>query len=286
MELGEQMVYTFVNEDIYAIVQGYLRLGNADFGLIWTVIATIVRDIFIPAGVSMAVTFYSLRLCSMITEQHSDIEAYIRELVHLVIVVTLINKSWDIAVKIITIGDAGIDVFINKITYSDGYAATLRKCYELLLGHRIEEGTSLGTVLRIWLADNGYPVGDSGTSLFITMLIPWIASKCAFIGAILATFSRVFDLLWRIALLPVGMSNTYGGLQSAGFRYVKSLLASALSGMVLLLIFKIAPHLKMIALSVGLNASPALILLIMAGVDIAMTLSAVSAVQKVKELLG
>lgn len=138
---------------------------------------------------------------------------------------------------------------------------------------------------------------DSG-SYIMTLLggcLVWVLSKIAWIGAYLAVMARTIDIVWRIALLPMGVSNFYGGINSPGFRYVKSLFAAILAGAVLVLIMCIGRQLyyELMLTTMSLNPmesadmnAPVYRLLLLCVLEMSIVAAAFSASEKTKEILG
>ena len=77
----------------------------------------------------------------------------------------------------------------------------------------------------------------SPIAMFIVLVIPWVLS---FIGEMLiklVMYSRVMEIYLRTVAAPLALADFYhGGLQSAGFRYLKTLLAFAIQGALILII--------------------------------------------------
>lgn len=76
--------------------------------------------------------------------------------------------------------------------------------------------------------------------MLIVLILPWLIS---FIGELLmklVMYSRVIDIYLRAMAAPIAFADFYhGGLQSAGFRYLKNFLAVGIQGALIMMIVAI-----------------------------------------------
>ena len=106
-------------------------------------------------------------------------------------------------------------------------------------------------------------VGEGGSFLkklfapvivFAVLIFPWLFS---FIGEILmklVMYSRIIDIYLRAMAAPIAFADFYhGGLQSAGFRYLKNFLAVGLQGALIMMIVSIYSILVATVVPTGFN---------------------------------
>lgn len=91
--------------------------------------------------------------------------------------------------------------------------------------------------------------------MFIVLIFPWLLS---FIGELLMKlimYSRIIDIYLRSMAAPIAFADFYhGGLQSAGFRYLKNFLAVGIQGALIMLIVAIYSLLVATVVPTGFNS--------------------------------
>lgn len=77
-----------------------------------------------------------------------------------------------------------------------------------------------------------------------------IVHQIVIIGIDVAAFSRIIDIGWRAACMPIGIANSFeGGVNSSGAKFFKGFVASVISGVVMVIICAIGFSLSAALLS-------------------------------------
>lgn len=89
-----------------------------------------------------------------------------------------------------------------------------------------------------------------GAGSIAIALVIWLVHQIVIIGIDVAAFSRIIDISWRAACMPIGIANSFeGGVNSSGAKFFKGFVASVISGVVMVIICAIGFSLSAALLS-------------------------------------
>lgn len=185
--------------------------GGQDYSMVWNVVSS-AFSYALPFGYALLVTYFLMFMLESAAKEQVTIESIVKVLIELVLVVALIGNLETICNSFLSIGESILYKFDGggaNQTFSNSITIT---------------GTEMA---EQWLATGE----DTAITIMLQALVMWLIHQIAIIAIDFAAFSRILELSWRIAFAPIGVANCFeGGVNSAGIKYLKSILAVALSG--------------------------------------------------------
>ena len=194
-----------------------LFLGNSSGAVykdFWPAINSAL-NVIKPVGYGLITTFFILFLFDMAGKDQLTFDSLVKLGIQLIIVVAIAGNLNTIINAFLSLGDS----LLNKISNVSGLGG----------GNGVSDGVTK-SIVDDWAANT------HGTAIFalIQAILLWVLHEIAVIGCYFAAISRALDIGWRIAFAPIGVANSFeGGSNSAGVKYLKSLAASILSGVLI-----------------------------------------------------
>ena len=183
---------------------------NASFtSSLWGIVTNALA-IVKPFGIALIVTYFLMYMFDAAAKEQITVDSLIKVLIQLVLVVALISNLESIINAVVGIGNSIASAVSGGFGHSDSDPL------DHSTGKEIVDG---------WLEN------DSGASILIQSVLIWLIHQIAIIAIDFAAISRLLELGWRIALAPIGVANCFeGGASSPAIKYLKGILAVALSG--------------------------------------------------------
>lgn len=244
--------------------------SNSDgiYSYYWSAI-NLILDVVEPIGFALITTFFIVYIFDLASKDQMTFDMLVKMAIQLIVVVAVAGNLNTIINSFLSISDSMLNGIIGQVgglTLSTPTGSN---------------GMTFGEeVVSDWV-NNSYE--NLVSALFKATLL-WLVHQISVIATYFAAFSRAFDIGWRISFAPIGIANSFeGGSNSAGIKYLKALLGSILSGVlvyvVILLSFKVSAGLLVAdGFKANTFASAACLL---AGAGAAVGMSA-----KSKELIG
>lgn len=182
------------------------------WGTFWTVINKAVQ-IVKPFGFALVTTYFLVYMFDAASKEQLTFESIVKVLIQLVIVIGVIANMEKIVNAILSFSES---IFVKVSANKSG-----------------DTTTSLDAESVV----DGMMSGGGAFSAMMSGFFVWAVHQLAVMALDFAAITRMIELGWRIALMPVGVANCFeGGVSSPAIKYVKSLFAVALSGAVLYVI--------------------------------------------------
>lgn len=206
-------------------ISTYMYMGSDAFDNLWAVANsafTVVKDF----GFALISTFFILHLLDLASKDNMSVESITKALITLIIAVAIAGNLETVINTFLSIGDSIVENLYKVENIND--PTGLKSGTDSNIGNTIitnlKSGAGVGKAFGAWF------------SALILKLISLITN----IIIDLAVLSRMLDIAWRVAFTPIGIANIFeGGMNSKAMGYLKGLLASALSGAVMLVILAI-----------------------------------------------
>lgn len=177
-----------------------------------------IFDLLKPVGFALITTFFIIHMIDAVSKDTITLDNFVKSLIGLVIVISLAANSGQIMTAIFNIGESSIDSVYSGITQPDGSSD------KSIVDQHIDEAAETLTI-------------NYGAAAIFLALILWLMHQIVIIGIDVAAFSRIIDIGWRAACMPIGLSNSFeGGVNSSGIRYLKGFIAAVFSGALMLII--------------------------------------------------
>ena len=233
-----------------------------------------VFDLLKPIGFALITTFFIIHMIDVISKDALTLDAFIKSLIALIIVISLAANSGEIMSAIFNIGEVSITTIFDGITSGKqgGNGVT---------SENISDAAEMLTA-------------NYGLGALVMAILLWLFHQIVVIGIDVAAFSRIIDIGWRAACMPIGIANSFeGGTNSSGMRYMKSFFAAVFSGALMLIICAVGFSLATSLLSTQLsffdnitNKGFWTLLVEVIAVQLATMGAAISAPAKAKELFS
>ena len=212
--------------DMVSWVTAPLSLNGDNLTQFYTIIDG-VFNVVRPLGYALIITYFIFHIIGISSRGEMSLESLVKAIATMVAAAAIAANSKQIINAILELGE-GVFNAIPDTTLSETTVD-----YQAMAEGMID-GLSLGMILF----------------LFIVLLILFLLEIVIRVGITLAAYSRLIEIGWRAAFMPVGIADLFsGGAQSNGVRYVRSFIASVLSGAVMLIVVEIGSSLSIGVLS-------------------------------------
>lgn len=197
----------------------------------WNLALQIYDKVALPAGIMLMVIYFVMNLQGSIIEGvDQGIRAWFRPLVGLIIGIAVMSYGKELFVYIFELGHAMINALIANI----GSAGSVSLDAKLEVMNNLAGTTLVGLEDGVFVQVGKIGMID-GIGLGIELLLPYIVSLIINIAITFIFYGRLINMYVRFAVAPIGLSDMFvKGQQSAGFRYIKSFLALALQGFLMI----------------------------------------------------
>ena len=196
-----------------------------DTGNYWAVINS-VFSVMRPLGYALITTFFLVSIISLVSRESLTLEGFVKLVIQLIVVITIAGNAELLMNGIFSMGETALNSVSSAVNTSFGVRGDKDSMVYQIVNDLAYDETS-GTYSRVLPA-------------ILISFIVYLAHQIVIIGIDVAAFSRLLDIGWRAALMPVGIANSFeGGINSAGMRYIKAFAASVFSGVLMLIIASI-----------------------------------------------
>ena len=213
---------------VYRVLSEILLGAGSKYTEATSLVKTIYTNVMVPFAMALLVIYF---VCSMIeksTNEQFTYEQMFLLCAKMVVTVFLIDQGYEIMLKLQEVGLAFLSSFKNEATalglsLSGGGEEYIENNSQLTMLYRKYTGESYPDDPDFW---------GVLTHLFpgiITLFIIWMLSFVVKICVYVVTFMRILEIFVRTMFAPVALSDMfYNGLNSTGFRFLKSYLAVSL----------------------------------------------------------
>lgn len=268
--------------DIVGSLATLLSASNKLYSSGFNYAQTMINNVVEPVGTALIITFFLINIMTIVSREALTLETLIKQLVLLVIVFTLTSNSQDIASAVLKLGDRFINGAVTNantfgLSGSNGvytYSKTSSQSKNIKKRDEV-------------IADAAEGLSESyGLAALLIAGILWIFIKLSVVAIFTAVLARGIELIWRTIFMPIGLANSFEGANSPGIRYLKSYIATALSGGMMIIIIIIGWDLSLGILGYATSAN-GIMRIIMAGSGLSATAGAANAAgNKVKEIFS
>ncbi len=188
--------------------------GEPDYASFYSIINGIF-DIMKPLGFALIATYFVVHMIDSLSKDAVTLEGFIKSLISLVLIISVAANSAEIMNAVFTLGETMLDM--AKAAGNVGV-----------------KNPSINDIIKQTANSlvQTYGVG----SLLIAGAI-YLVHQFVVIGIDVAAFSRLIDIGWRAACMPVGLANSFeGGVNSSGVRYFKAFVSAIVAGAVMYIV--------------------------------------------------
>lgn len=216
-------------------IKDILFFSSNDYNFFWKGVNTVLSATK-PVGFALITTFFLIYVFDLASKDQITFDGLVKMATQLIIIVAVAGNIDVIINAFLSIGDS----LLNKISSLAGMGGDGGSSWKGLVydSNGMMNDETVSDIINAWAGIDK----ETGESKFIlcawfSAFFVWLIHQLAVIGTYFAAFSRALDVGWRIGLAPIGVANSFdGGSNSAGIRYLKNLLASILSGVMIYLV--------------------------------------------------
>lgn len=220
------MKYVF-GGNIFDAAESILTLNpsSGNFSYIWSIISYLYDSVCVPIGMGLVLIYFTVNIIEKSTQQQNiDIEHVIKLLMKLFLGLYFVEHGLEILGSIYSLGLSFVSDILGTLKHNITFSQKLT-AWAMLTGEEWS-GVSWG-------------VNDIGKAMatlivtFIMFLLSWIMT--AIVTCI--CYFRMIEFYVRTALAPIALSDFFTeGVHGNGWRFIKSYIAVALQGGVIMLI--------------------------------------------------
>lgn len=207
---------------------------SGQFGGILNVIRAMYNTVF-PVAVMLLFIYFMLAMIEKCSNDTFSWEQMWKLFAALLASKIIIEHGFEILEYLFSVGLSIVNSFSGLRSPGSEFALgeeEIQEILETLNSNMAWVFTFLRNIL-IWIA------------LLIPALVAFIMKSCIFV----ICFSRIAEIYVRVVLTPVALSDFFhGGMQSAGWRYLKSFLAISLQGAMIIVIAMVYEQLMAVML--------------------------------------
>lgn len=186
------------------------------FGSIWGVAEKLCNNVFMPVAVGLLIFFFMLELLNKQTEQNFTIEQFFKLLAKMVVTMFIIKNGFAIFTQILNMGYGLIKLATDNIGVVDPTDTS----------QNVE-------IFRSYIADM------SMIPLLLVacmMIFPAIFALIIYVLGFTICITRIYTMAIMASGLPLAIVDTYNGMSSHGYRFIKSFIAVCFQGVVMIII--------------------------------------------------
>lgn len=237
-----------------------LFMNDGIYSSFWSLV-TSAYNIVVPFGFALITTFFLIHMYDIASKDQMSVESIAKALIGLVITVSIAGNLTTIVNTILSIGES-MAKSLQGVMTNDFSSATAEAIADMQ-----EANPGFGGAL----------------GMLIESFVIYMVHQIAVIVVDLAFCQRMLELGWRCALAPLGVANAFdGGANSSAIRYLKGLLAVAISGAAIYLVASLGLRLSTALFASDLAGNMWLAAAALLGAGI----TAMGAGTKVKEVIG
>lgn len=208
---------------IYDTLSVNLFSSSGKFSIVLDAIR-MLYNVIMPIGVFVMFIYFIVSLEDTLSSENFTWEQLWKKLAMLLVAKIVMEHGFELMELLFSIGMA-IAAEVNNAVMGGDIQELTFDANAMIDGFRAELGMT--GLLKV-LAD---------IILFIYLLFPWLLSWLMQLAISLICYSRVIEIYVRAVMAPIALSDFYhGGLQSTGWRFLKSFFAVSLQGATILTI--------------------------------------------------
>lgn len=223
----EGMLNDICGPDIFSSIYETLSINlfspDGTYSVILTAISTL-HSLMVPLGVYLMFIYFIISMEELIASESFTWQLMTKKLVLLLVAKFLMDHGFELLEMLFAVG-MSIAAQLNNAMVGGEVTELTFDASAMINAFREDLGM---TGLLKTLAD---------IIMFVYLLIPWLLSWLMRLAISLICYSRVIEIYVRAVMAPIALSDFYhGGLQSTGWKFLKSFLAVSLQGATILII--------------------------------------------------
>lgn len=223
----ENMLKDICGPDIFSSIYDTLSVNLFSSSGKFSIVLDAIRmlyNVVMPIGVFVMFIYFIVSLEDTLASENFTWEQLWKKLAMLLVAKIVMEHGFELMELLFNVGMA-IAAKINNAVVGEDIQELTFDAKAMIESFRAELGMT--GLLKV-LAD---------IILFIYLLLPWLLSWLMRLAISLICYSRVIEIYVRAVMAPIALSDFYhGGLQSTGWRFLKSFFAVSLQGATILLI--------------------------------------------------
>lgn len=209
--------------------------GESEFGKAGEFVQLVYNDFMVPVALSILIIYFCISMMEKTTNEQFTYEQLFLLLAKLVIGIFVIDKGFDILMKLHQLGIAWFNEFVefakdngmalsNDKIAADKLPKHLQDLWKALTGTDWDKGKELTWMQNIKAFFNGG----------LAIMLGWVVTFIVKIVVYVVAFLRIMEVYVRTMFAPVAFADFfYNGLNSTGFRFLKNYLAISLQILVI-----------------------------------------------------
>lgn len=223
----EGMLNDICGPDIFSSIYDTLSVNlfspDGKYSIILAAITTL-HELMVPIGVYLMCIYFIISMEELIVSETFTWTQLTKKMVMFLVAKFLMEHGFELMEMLFAVG-MSVAAKLNNAVVGGGTPELVLDTKAMIDAFRAELGMT--GLLKV-LAD---------IILFIYLLFPWLLSWLMRLAIALICYSRVIEIYVRAVMAPVALSDFYhGGLQSTGWKFLKSFLAVSLQGATILII--------------------------------------------------
>lgn len=209
-----------ISDDVIDDLNVNLRTYDAD---LWSLVQTLYNAVA-TTGTLLLLLYWLMDILEKVQMESFTLEHFVRASIKLIVGVLLVTNGLDILIGIFGFA-SGIFANLGNVTASDAGAnnSILNAIWDEAVYHK--QHMIKGVFALI--------------GRMAQLIVPAFVMMLIRIVIYVVVYSRIIELFVLSVFAPIGMANIYtGGMNSSGFRYLKRILAVALTGCVMFVVLR------------------------------------------------
>lgn len=200
-------------------VADILTKSPTEYSTAWNFISLVYSNYILPIGYSLMVIYF---LCAVIEKSSIEgfsVEQFFRLLIKLFVAKMIMDNGLTLIKLMMNLGAQ----LVASLVASQSINSAVTDLADHVKALAAEETNGWGFFECI--------------PFLLKLFIPWLCTLIIQIVVKFICYSRLIEIMARASLAPIAMSDIiHGGLNSTGYRYLKSFLAVCLQGVVIFVI--------------------------------------------------
>lgn len=222
---------------------------SSSFPEAWALVIDIYNKVALPLGIMMIVIYFIINIqVSSIEGIDQGLRSWIKPLISVFVGIALMTYGMDIFITLFELGHTMINVLVENI----GTVGSVTMEAKLDAMNALAGTTLVGLEEGVFVQVGKIGMVD-GIGLGIELLIPYVVSLIINIAVTFIFYGRLINMFIRFAVAPIALSDVAAkGQQSTGFRYIKSFLALALQGFLMIAVVVIYEFIQVSIFEAGI----------------------------------
>ena len=222
---AQKMFQEIFGSGAFDSIAKVLKLNpSSELSTAWFAIETIYNNVMVPIALGLMIIWFLVKFMEKSTQDQLTYEQVLMLFIKLLAAKFLIDYGLEIFTKLWSLGISLIDEVAGAFEKTDKVSFDIKDLWQKFTGEKWDAKLGFGQSLGVWAQ----------------LLLPWLASKISIACVYFICYSRVIEMLVRMAGAPIALSDFMSeGLQGAGWRYLKNFLAICLQGIIIISISKL-----------------------------------------------